>query len=84
MHEHPTPKPCKHELKFCEHCDTVYCEKCKTEWKKEASFKGQLEALGKAKPWVPYVQPSVWPKETWPRERDDYILTWTCSGEHVK
>lgn len=34
MHEHKKPKPCKHELKFCDHCDTVYCEKCQNEWKK--------------------------------------------------
>lgn len=31
MHEHS--RDCKHELKFCEHCNVVYCVKCKTEWK---------------------------------------------------
>jgi hypothetical protein len=25
---------CDHELKFCSHCDLVYCEKCTAEWKK--------------------------------------------------
>lgn len=33
MHEHIKPKQCKHELKHCAHCDVVYCEKCKKEWK---------------------------------------------------
>ncbi len=23
---------CDHELKHCEHCDVVYCRKCKREW----------------------------------------------------
>lgn len=32
MHEHAK---CKHQLKYCEHCDLVYCEECKREWKKE-------------------------------------------------
>lgn len=35
MHEHTEPKKCKHEIKYCTHCDTVYCEKCKDEWKKQ-------------------------------------------------
>lgn len=25
---------CEHKLKFCSHCDLVYCEKCSAEWKK--------------------------------------------------
>ena len=33
-HNHCT---CEHKLKYCEHCDIVYCEKCKKEWKKEVS-----------------------------------------------
>jgi hypothetical protein len=33
MHEHTEPKDCKHELKYCKKCDTVYCEKCSKEWK---------------------------------------------------
>lgn len=32
MHEHDG---CKHKLKYCEHCDVVYCGKCKREWGKE-------------------------------------------------
>lgn len=32
MHEHPEKK-CAHTLKFCEHCDVVFCQKCKREWK---------------------------------------------------
>lgn len=36
MHEH-ADKKCEHELKFCAHCDTVYCEKCKREWKTPVS-----------------------------------------------
>lgn len=35
MHNHPQPTTCDHKLEFCEHCNTVYCEKCKEEWKKE-------------------------------------------------
>lgn len=31
MHEH---NDCQHELKYCEHCDVVYCKKCKREWGK--------------------------------------------------
>ena len=23
---------CLHELRYCEHCDTVYCIKCEREW----------------------------------------------------
>ena len=30
MREH---NDCKHELKYCEHCDVVYCKTCKKEWK---------------------------------------------------
>lgn len=37
MHEHTEPKKCKHELKYCVKCDTVYCEKCHEEWKKYTS-----------------------------------------------
>ena len=32
MHTH---LKCNHKLKYCEQCDTVYCEKCSREWKKE-------------------------------------------------
>lgn len=31
MHEHTE---CSHDLKFCYKCDVVYCEKCKSEWRK--------------------------------------------------
>lgn len=31
-HDHTPPKGCKHELKHCTHCDTVYCTKCDIEW----------------------------------------------------
>lgn len=33
MHEHCDCE-CKHELKWCEHCDVTYCRKCKREWGK--------------------------------------------------
>ena len=23
---------CEHEFKYCEHCDTVYCKRCRKEW----------------------------------------------------
>ena len=29
MHEH---YGCRHELKHCEICDVIYCEKCGKEW----------------------------------------------------
>lgn len=29
MHNHSS---CKHKLEFCEHCDVVWCSKCKKEW----------------------------------------------------
>ena len=29
-HQHKT---CKHVLKFCESCDTVFCTRCDKEWK---------------------------------------------------
>ena len=32
MHEH---EECEHELKYCSHCDVVYCVKCEREWGKE-------------------------------------------------
>jgi hypothetical protein len=32
MHEHPE-RSCEHTLKHCAHCDVVFCEKCKREWK---------------------------------------------------
>jgi hypothetical protein len=79
MHEHPTPKPCKHELKFCEHCDTVYCEKCKTEWKKEASFADQLQGLGKAKPWMP-TRPDSWGTGPYDRAKT-FDIHWTCGDK---
>ncbi|GAG40375.1 unnamed protein product, partial [marine sediment metagenome] len=34
MHEHIDQKECEHILKYCKKCDVVYCEKCKSEWKK--------------------------------------------------
>jgi len=34
MHDH---KKCNHTLRFCEHCDVVYCTKCEAEWKKSGS-----------------------------------------------
>lgn len=36
MHEHEPPAICAHELKFCVHCNVVYCEKCKQEWKQQS------------------------------------------------
>ena len=34
MHTHCT---CEHQLKYCSHCDIVYCEKCGKEWKVPAT-----------------------------------------------
>lgn len=31
QHNH-TYSGCDHNLKFCSHCDTVYCTKCSREW----------------------------------------------------
>ena len=30
-HEH---SDCKHEMKFCGHCDVAFCDRCNTEWGK--------------------------------------------------
>ena len=49
MHTH---SKCSHKLKYCEQCDTVYCEKCSREWKKEVSN------------WT-YTQPGT---STWPNQ----------------
>ena len=37
MKQHPIHihAKCKHNIKFCEHCDICYCTKCNQEWKKE-------------------------------------------------
>lgn len=32
MHNHTEPIKCEHKLKYCDHCDVVYCTKCKREW----------------------------------------------------
>ncbi len=32
MHKHEEQVKCEHELKYCDHCDVVYCTKCKKEW----------------------------------------------------
>lgn len=29
---------CIHELKYCQCCDTVYCQKCNKEWKQQNYF----------------------------------------------
>ena len=31
MHKHNCG--CEHDLKYCGHCDVVYCSKCGKEWK---------------------------------------------------
>lgn len=31
MHDHYSFE-CQHDLKYCPHCDVVYCSKCKREW----------------------------------------------------
>ena len=41
-HEH---LDCVHDLCYCEHCDIVYCKKCKREW-------GKKEYI-----YIPYYQP---------------------------
>ena len=35
MHNH---EGCQHKLEFCKKCDTVYCEKCSSEWKKNYTW----------------------------------------------
>ncbi len=37
MHEHNEFNHA-HVLLYCKHCDIVYCESCKKEWKKEKQF----------------------------------------------
>ena len=37
MHEH-SYIGCSHELKHCSHCDVVFCEKCRREWKQQATL----------------------------------------------
>ncbi len=34
MHNHEHNQ-CDHDLKYCPHCDVVYCTKCNREWGKE-------------------------------------------------
>ena len=41
MHEHPIPLksiPCTHEFMYCEKCDVIYCDGCKSEWVKKPIF----------------------------------------------
>ena len=45
MHNHDK---CKHELKYCDICDVVYCEKCKKEW-----HKNTLTITSPDTTWVP-------------------------------
>ena len=59
LHEHPKPEPCAHELKYCAHCDVVFCEKCKREWKQE-QFDKYRDLLRKAQE----SQPRQWPPAT--------------------
>lgn len=32
-HNHHDTHDCVHSLRYCKHCDVVYCEKCWKEWK---------------------------------------------------
>jgi hypothetical protein len=32
MHKHEKPVKCEHKLEYCNHCDVVYCTKCRKEW----------------------------------------------------
>ena len=52
MNIHDHHDHCHHELKYCEHCDCVYCTKCGLEWKKPQYY------------WWPYY-PYVNPYPTW-------------------
>lgn len=53
MHEH-----CEHELKHCEKCNVVYCEKCGEEWGKFPAGIPDAPVVPYAPPVVPYpVQP---------------------------
>lgn len=57
MHNHCK---CAHELKYCECCDEVYCEKCKRAWGTKVS---SLQAT----PRVPYPQ-DLWGTPSGPEE----------------
>lgn len=35
MHKH---NHCNHELKYCDHCDVVYCTKCSREWGNKVTY----------------------------------------------
>jgi hypothetical protein len=55
MHEHLPPTICAHELKHCSHCDVVYCEKCKHEWKTPSAmgtFPNYPPGVRRADPWT--------------------------------
>jgi hypothetical protein len=71
MHEHNPPAVCAHELRHCAHCDVVFCEKCKHEWKKPSA-----SALPQYPPGVrgpfdsPWDKPSPW--KTYPERNDKH------------
>lgn len=65
MHEHPSPKICKHELQYCEKCDTVYCELCKKEWvkKPDTTFRDMQKEFEKWERQRPIKYPDI---HSWP------------------
>ena len=42
---------CKHSLKFCDHCDVVFCEKCSEEWKKSNMYWATATGGNTLTPW---------------------------------
>lgn len=62
MHNHEKPKACKHELKHCDHCDVVYCEKCKKEWGQDKPMFDKLKELERRyRDPLPYTTPYTKP-----------------------
>ena len=77
MHTHGFHHHCNHILKYCEHCDVVYCDKCGREWgEKRVSH-------------YTYTVPNTWVYQgvpytvTWRNGTSDYTLT-PSNGTPVK
>ena len=60
MHNHDK---CKHELKYCDKCDVVYCEKCKKEWGRDNGINIPYTPTVPIYPYVPNVP--NYPVWTW-------------------
>lgn len=85
-HNHTLPVKCDHELKHCDHCDAVFCEKCDREWKRGTNqadmvnlFRG-LEGDNRKRIAPCEVEP--WARSLWPPQPYTPTITWT-SGLHT-